>query len=120
MIKFRVYDNRTKQILERPIIVFQDDVISVSSNENSVIDDYVLMQSTGLTDKNGKEIFEGDVLEVSYDDIHGEACVCDVVAKSPFDYSLTEAKWLNHAYQIEIIGNIHEHPHLLEKENEGL
>lgn len=137
MNKFRVYDNRAKQILERPIIVFQDNVISVSSNENSVIDDYVLMQSTGLSDKNGKEIFEGDVVNIQfvawdfegetekeyknaaiYFDTYGsQLTVPSFYIKDEYGVRLlSELPFYDE--NIEVIGNIYEHPDLLEKENE--
>ncbi|TDL35697.1 hypothetical protein EVU91_11645 [Macrococcoides bohemicum] len=118
MIKFRVYDNRSKQILERPIIVFQDDVISVSSNKNSVIDDYVLMQSTGLVDEDYVEVWEGDIVWHSENEEYGIV---------EFDEAKFVIRWQENYVEdlferidiLEVIGNVHEHSHLLEKENEG-
>lgn len=120
MIKFRVFNKRTHEIEIRPIIVIQEDSIVVSSRENDLIDDYVLMQSTGLTDKNGKEIFEGDIIRVIYGNEQGETLMHgNYVMKNPFEYELVESMWLIHSHEIEVIGNIHQHPHLLETKGEN-
>lgn len=121
MNRFRVYDNRTKRILERPIIVFQDNVISVSSNENSVIDDYVLMQYTGLHDKNGKEIYEGDVIRILHpwkNRTHVGEVFKDNYMFNIKGFFFTHFDFPNQAFSegtgfMEVIGNIHEHPHLV-------
>jgi len=77
-----------------------------------------IMQSTGLTDKNGKEIFEGDICKAPFGinglgDFVGEVRYCDEGLRFVNDIhgvrtSLTCAS-------LEIIGNIHENPELLEK-----
>ncbi len=66
-----------------------------------------LMQSTGLCDKNGKEIFEGDVVHI--------AGYGDCLMGFPF-IELYEAKAENDIG--EIIGNIYENPELLEATND--
>jgi len=86
--------------------------------------DYTLMQSTGLIDKNGKEIFESDILKctsidcclwyetVSWDStIAGFATHQNGYDATPIEY-ITDSK----AITIEIIGNIYENPELLEVE----
>ncbi|HEL1709900.1 TPA: hypothetical protein TXU83_002202 [Streptococcus suis] len=73
----------------------------------------VVMQSTGLFDKNGKEIFEGDVVnifgeklsKIYYSD--GAFCVDILIGGTPLHAFLSE--------QLEIIGNIHRNPELMEE-----
>ena len=82
-------------------------------------DEITLMQSTGLFDRNGKEIFEGDIL-----DYRGrKALVRWHGSYASFIYRFvdelqnrnTEWKPLYLAYmKCEIIGNIYENPELLE------
>jgi hypothetical protein len=67
-------------------------------------------QSTGLLDKNGKEIFEGDVANTS----NGLA-VIEYVAPSFEPLDLT-GEYGYQPSQIEVIGNIYEHPDLLKKD----
>ena len=78
----------------------------------------ILEQFTGLLDKNGKEIYEGDKWKPKNKDLI-ETIVWDdflaqFVAKGEDgrSYSIDA----HDAKQHEIIGNIHEHKHLLEKE----
>jgi len=71
-----------------------------------------LMQYTGLKDKNGKEIYEGDILKT----VNGDWGV--IVWNAPFfeltisetQSSLYTREWLSKG---EVIGNIHENPELL-------
>ena len=82
-------------------------------------EDLVLMQSTGLRDKNGKEIFEGDILKnnkyitsVFYE--RGAYCV-------KFCRTTNTTETMNvisfiEKYKTKVIGNIYENPELLEVE----
>jgi len=76
-------------------------------------EDVILMQSTGLKDKNGKELFEGDIVEFDY----GRKGIIErkhsaLIIKFPTGLiwdCLPDFEW-------KVIGNIHENPELLKKE----
>jgi uncharacterized phage protein (TIGR01671 family) len=70
-----------------------------------------IMQYTGLKDKNGKKIFEGDVLKnIIYDSCNGR--LKEEISKVEYEenYFLMPA-----CGEIEIIGNIYENPELKER-----
>ena len=79
-------------------------------------DDIVLMQSTGMRDKNDREIFEGDVIDSTDGFLTGVIefrvslgmFVSDLVEYNNFE------RLCNVASSREIIGNIWEHPELAE------
>lgn len=86
----------------------------------SIIDDAILMQSTGLKDKNGKEVFVGDIVkctrgcshEVYLEKEYGGTFIGGMPAV--YLKGLREGyAWTEHE---EIIGNIYENPELLEDE----
>lgn len=80
----------------------------------------VLMQSTGMKDKNGVEIFEGDLVEHD-DNLNGDwetFEACEVVYDK--DYAQFCFKWdagnfLTDYRNLNVIGNIYENPELLER-----
>jgi uncharacterized phage protein (TIGR01671 family) len=84
----------------------------------NAVNEKTVGQYTGLTDKNGKKIFEGDILDcgdrVVYVKWH-EICGtwdCDFVRYKGVRCSngITPVEW---KYRAEIIGNIHDNPELL-------
>ena len=79
-------------------------------------DDCDFMQFTGLYDKNGKEIYEGDVFRIPPDKHHHYEEL-NVVEYSDGVYSLSDhGLYLNDwNSRGEVIGNIYENPELLEK-----
>ena len=68
-------------------------------------------QFTGMTDKNGKKVFDGDVIKAIASNPVGEDIEAIVIV-SLDDYELM---WdIEHSHEIEVIGNIHDNPELLE------
>lgn len=88
------------------------------------LDNVELLQSTGLFDKNGKEIFIGDLIltengveEVTFttqNDCYGVYLTDKNAFGTPIDYYATKIS--SEHIKGEIIGNRFEHPHLLEEE----
>lgn len=74
---------------------------------------FVLMQFTGLKDKNGKEIYEGDIIRLKWADIYNPNL--DVVRvvewNNGYHFPLSGAHTFNET--MEVIGNIYENPELL-------
>ena len=85
-------------------------------------------QYTGITDDNGKKIFEGDILGVTNDDPDYDYITkvyldCDTlcvdVQGQDYDYTsigFAIEIWDDECDQVEIIGNIYDNPELLEVE----
>lgn len=79
-------------------------------------------QYTGLTDKNGKRIFEGDIVRYSiyppgkfvYGDINYRNGVFGI-AEQDCALCVCSADGVDE-YKLEVIGNIHDNPELLEQE----
>lgn len=120
--KFRVWLPDLNQMLRVKALVFEKDktrcVCGYSfdfylENENATI-----MQSTGLKDKNGKEVFVGDIIkctrgclhEVYIEKEYGGTYIGGMPAVYLKDLREGYA-WTEHE---EIIGNIYENPELLE------
>ena len=124
--KFRAWDKRFSEFVE-DFFASEDGKIYKKSTDTGygiaisreTSDKVILMQSTGLVDKNGKEIFEGDILDYK----GRKALVRWHGSYASFIYRFVDephkrnAEWkpLYLAYmKCEIIGNVYENPELLE------
>ena len=120
--KFRAYDGGSLCRMYSPeeVMVGNGDIWIIDEDgvtgEWIVNNDLALMQSTGLTDKNGKEIFEGDIIDSTDGFLTG--VVEFRVSLGMFVSELVEynnfERLCNVASSREIIGNIWEHPELAE------
>ena len=89
--------------------------------ERHRVDPSTVGQYTGLTDKNGKKIFEGDIIKIpdDYDEFGHNAgeiyevyFCCGGFRLKP-KYSQARGYWLEDDRTVEVIGNIHDNPELL-------
>lgn len=94
--------------------------VSFPSQEtvDTIFDNFELMQSTGLKDKNGVEIFEGDIVKIIGDVLGDDMSVIRFTEGGFYlDYKNLDTEFellYSIDLPIEIIGNIYENPELLE------
>ena len=122
--RYRAWNKATKTMYE------VDDIMSIDFGKSEIsvktlffeqtnyynFDDIVLMQSTGLTDKNGKEIFEGDILDSEDGFLAGVVELrqdLGMFVSTLIKYNNFE-RLCNVLDSTQIIGNVWENPELLE------
>lgn len=118
-IKFRAWDKTFKEMDYDVQNVSRKRIIGESACESfqEVIDswEFELMQYTGLKDKNGTEIYEGDI--VHFSDWPNKAIAYRDMYFAGFSLKGTELFLSDFdAQRMTVIGNIYEHPHLLERD----
>lgn len=124
--KIRAWDTHEEVMNRVDYVDFVNGVIGMS-NEN--VRDYEqpihrvnIMQYTGCRDKNGIEIYEGDVIKDKYDKTWlvqwyvGAFVITDKIPDSDGQTSTYShfSNVSNHHFYFEVIGNIYENPELLE------
>lgn len=108
-IKFRAWDGEKLSLF--PMLGF-DSTVDLNEQINcSQKNGWELMQFTGLLDKNGKEVYEGDICRVEY--IEPKEIKFE---KGGFYFGEGTPLSNFHSWseKIEIIGNIYENPELLQ------
>ena len=86
MLKYRAWDKITKQMYSVGVIDFANkktQIVVIDKNENCYaeywrsFDEVIFMEDSGLFDKNGKGIFEGDIINLINEDLQSINVVCE-------------------------------------------
>ena len=129
-IKFRAWDKLSKEMFNVESINFQERKVYRDIVSYRKFNDIELMQYTGLKDKNGKEIYEGDIVKFKDCSIDGtkefynigvieregkrdELTISQLIFEKSY-FTENYMDFINQTFELsEIIGNIYENPELL-------
>lgn len=124
----KMYEVLTLDIIDKKAFVENNDDPGKPLRGYANISEIELMQSTGLKDKNGNEIYEGDICRWTDSEAFEGEIISDIFVVR---YSDEYLKWIgedNNSYddlydftddrQLELIGNIYETPELLNEVEE--
>ena len=122
--KFRVWDVKNKKFLPESYFAILGNgklIVTLSGYYNDFTntnqDDYVIQQYTGLTDKNGNLIFDGDIVQYnqnsSYDNMDFIAKWSDdklgfIFQSNSGEQLVNQTPHLNRFKHLEVVGNIFE------------
>lgn len=129
-VRYRAWDVLAEKMIDEILMIsfVRKEIIGKFSDGSTSVplkfederngEDVILMQSTGLKDKNGKEVFVGDIIKCT------RGCLHEVYIEKEYGgtfiggMSAVYLKGLGEGYawteHEEIIGNIYENPELLE------
>lgn len=120
-IKFRAWDKKNKYMSGEKNWYFgiendgSIEIYNCFSNKNPTKkENIIIMQFTGLLDKNGKEIYEGDVIkhaDPEMEDDGGQVVWEDAIAG--FTYGGECSSFPEKSWRYEVIGNIYSNPELI-------
>jgi uncharacterized phage protein (TIGR01671 family) len=123
--RFRAWDKKNKKMIYNPSKYGEVEQVDLNHTINSIQKDHELMQYTGLKDRTGKDIYEGDILSLNY--FEGEVVKMWIEYLDTLPYCCTiikysEGDWVplgrimkrdREQFTCEVIGNIYEHPELI-------
>ena len=126
-IKFRVWHKEEKRMLYwKNLIEFSKTLVTINNANLENLNNFILMQYTGLKDKNSKEIYEGDVVEIQGELIRqqdGSARPIDEISLVKWESKRLTGENLFAGFrgldfgtsniEIKVIGNIYENKELL-------
>lgn len=120
LIRVRCYTHDGKMYEEESVAIVSDtNFVEYDGQPHHhnwcFVDPATVGQYTGLKDRNGKKIYEGDIYKYTgthWDDVVNECSWCDEGNFQGFDFSpfTIDNKTL---LEIEVIGNIHDNPELI-------
>lgn len=130
-IKFRAFNPQIKSMAYNVFPSYNGDIVFISHNDHETEYRWLpiadsepcLMQFTGLKDKNGKDIYEGDIVSL-FNPYNNQLAIgfgkiifsYEYVGGWVLEAAETEGNCLNigtRTNQIEVVGNIYENPELL-------
>ena len=133
VVKFRAWDKEIEKIYPVLKIDFVEEWVSmyskIAGRHYNWLNNLVLMQYTGLEDKNGVEIYEGDILELRANPFNKKRDLFQVVFKDggfrdewnnyigqylPPDIRNKQGGRVRLNEACEVVGNIYENPELLQ------
>lgn len=116
-IKFRSWDKDNNSIIYPYLIAFVKRGIAIKTKKFVDIPHFTLMQYTGLKDKNGKEIYEGDILNnknvVVFDNLFCRFGFTEYDINAFPNWVYSHSFSPDNIKGFEVIGNIYENGDLL-------